>query len=170
MKSKNILFTQKEKVELREEEVGAPGAGEVLCAAEKSLISIGTELNCLKGIFDAGTNWEDWVMYPFNPGYSMSARVIAVGRDVSVYHEGDRVAVPTTHNQFFLAKEKELHKIPDGVSDEDATWMTIAKITQLGVRRAELKLGETVGVIGMGVLGQLVVQYLKNMGAGKIIA
>lgn len=170
MKTMNILFTQKEKVELREEQIGSPGTGEVLCAADKSLVSIGTELNCLRGIFDTGTNWEEWVMYPFNPGYSMAARVVATGNDVSGYREGDRVAAPVSHNQFFLAKGKELRRIPEGVSYEEASWMTIAKITQLGVRRAEMKLGETVGVIGLGILGQLVVQYLKNMGAGKIIA
>jgi threonine dehydrogenase-like Zn-dependent dehydrogenase len=48
--------------------------------------------------------------------------------------------------------------------------MILAVTTQLGVRRAELKLGETVGVIGLGILGQLVVQYLELSGARKIIA
>jgi threonine dehydrogenase-like Zn-dependent dehydrogenase len=38
------------------------------------------------------------------------------------------------------------------------------------VRRAELALGETVGVVGMGMLGQLIVQYLYLAGARRIIA
>ncbi len=43
-------------------------------------------------------------------------------------------------------------------------------MTQLGIRRAALQLGEAVGVIGLGVLGQLVVQYLALSGARQIIA
>jgi len=60
--------------------------------------------------------------------------------------------------------------IPDGVSDEDATWVSISMTTQLGVRRAAHALGESVGVVGMGMLGQLVVQYLWLSGARNIVA
>ena len=51
----------------------APGEGEVRCRADVSLISTGTEGACLRGVFDPGTNWADWVRYPFRPGYSMAA-------------------------------------------------------------------------------------------------
>src|SRR5581483_564968 len=97
MKSTYIVFPEKEKVRVEEETVAPPEPNEILCAAEKSLISIGTESYCLRGIFDPGTNWEAWVKYPFRPGYSLAARVVAVGKDVQSIREGDRVAAWVPH-------------------------------------------------------------------------
>jgi len=170
MKSLYIVFPGPGKVEVREEDVSPLGPGEVLCAAEKSLISIGTETYCLRGVFDPGTNWAEWVKFPFRPGYSMAARVVAVGEDVTGFREGDRVGVWGPHQQVTNVRAEEVRPLPEGISFEDATWSALACTTQLGVRRAELQLGETVGVVGLGMLGQLVVQYLLLSGARKIIA
>jgi 2-desacetyl-2-hydroxyethyl bacteriochlorophyllide A dehydrogenase len=170
MRSTYVVFPERGKVEVGEEELSAPGPGEVLCAAQKSLISIGTETYCLRGIFDADTNWARWVQFPFRPGYSMAAQVVAVGDGVTTLKEGDRVAGWVTHRSHFIARPENLHPVPDGISDEDATWAALATTTQLGVRRADHVLGERVGVVGMGILGQLVVQYLALSGARQIIA
>lgn len=170
MRSLYVAFPWTGKVEVREESITPPGPGEVLCAAEKSLISIGTETYCLRGVFDPGTNWEEWVQFPFRPGYSMVARVIAAGKGVSGLKEGDRVAAWVPHQQLFNAQSEQLHRVPEAVSDENATWMCLATTTQLAVRRAEHTLGETVGVVGLGMLGQLVIQYLVLSGARKIVA
>ena len=179
MKSLYVAFTGPEKVELREETVGDPGEGEVLCRAEKSLISIGTETHCLRGVFDPGTNWADWVRYPFRPGYSMVGRVVKVGPRVSGFAEGDLVATSATHQQHFTLTASAgtstgqpfgVMRLPPDVTPEDGTWMPLACTTQLGVRRAELSLGESVGVVGLGMLGQLVVQYLRVAGARRIVA
>jgi 2-desacetyl-2-hydroxyethyl bacteriochlorophyllide A dehydrogenase len=170
MQSTYIIFPEKGQVAVREEAIAPPGPGEVLCAGQKSLISIGTETYCLRGLFDPDTNWARWVQYPFRPGYSMAAQVIGVGEGVTALREGDRVAGWVTHRSHFTARPEGLHRIPDGVSDEDATWHALAVTTQLGVRRAAHVLGETVGVVGMGILGQLVVQYLALSGARQIIA
>lgn len=170
MRSTSIVFPEKGKVEVCEESISPPGPGEVLCAAQKSLISIGTETYCLRGLFDADTNWARWVQFPFRPGYSMAAQVIAVGEGVTALQEGDRVAGWVVHRSHFNARPEELHRIPNGVSDEEATWVALATTTQLGVRRAAHVLGERVGVVGMGILGQLVVQYLALSGARQIIA
>lgn len=170
MQATTIVFPEKGKVAVHEEAVLPPGPGEVLCAAQKSLISIGTETYCLRGIFDADTNWASWVKFPFRPGYSMAAQVIAVGEGVTTLQEGDRVTGWVVHCSHFKARPENLQRIPDGVSDEDATWAALGTTTQLGVRRAAHVLGERVGVVGMGILGQLVVQYLALSGARQIIA
>jgi len=170
LKSLYIVFPAPGRVEVREESVSPPGPGEILCEAQKSLISIGTEMHCLRGVFDPGTNWADWVRYPFRPGYSMAARVIASGRGVKRYKEGDRVTGWATHQRLFKATPEGYCPVPDGVSDEDATWSSLAVTTQLAVRRAEHTLGESVGVVGLGILGQLVVQYLALQGARTIVA
>ncbi len=170
MESYCVVFPAKEQVEIREETIAEPERNEVLCAAQVSLISIGTELTCLSASYDPGTYWEEWVRYPFHPGYSMVGRVIEVGSSVTSLRQGDRVAVYAPHQQFFKAQAHECYLIPDDIGDEDATWRSLACTTQLGVRRAQLQLGENVGVIGLGLLGQLVVQYLSLSGARRIIA
>lgn len=178
MKSLNVIFPAAKKVELIQEEIQKPGAAEVLCKAEKSLISTGTEAFCLEGNFDPGTNWKDWVQYPFNPGYSMAAEVIEVGKDVKNFKVGDRIAAVVSHRQYFTFPDKPyypglgeaIYKYPEQITPQEACWMTLAVTTQLGARRAKLKLGETVAIIGMGLLGQLVVQYLALNGARKVIS
>lgn len=170
MKSIYVVFPEKEKVEVREEPITPPEPGEILCAAEKSLVSIGTESSCLRGVFEPGTNWADWVKYPFRPGYSMAARVVAVGKGVNDLKEGDRIATWVEHQQFFKIQPHQAHHVPEGLSAEESTWAILACTTQLGVRRAALQLGETAGVIGLGILGQLVTQYLAVAGARRIIA
>ncbi|MEA3407066.1 MAG: zinc-binding dehydrogenase [Chloroflexota bacterium] len=170
MKSVYISFPEAKRVEVREEEVTAPSTNEILCQAEKSLISIGTETFCLRGVFDPGTNWASWVSYPFRPGYSMAARVLSVGADVQEVEKGDRVLASVPHQQFFKVSPERVFPIPDGVDPEEATWGTLANTTQLGVRRGNVALGETVGVVGLGILGQLIIQYLNVLGARKIIA
>ena len=74
------------------------------------------------------------------------------------------------HSEYFLSREDQLFAIPDNVRDEEAIWATLARTTQLGVRRAELTLGESTAVVGLGILGQLVTQYLRLSGARDVIA
>lgn len=170
MQSHYIIFPEPQKIAVAIEEVAPPAPDQLLCRAEKSLISIGTESFCLRGIFDAGTNWADWVKYPFRPGYSMAARVAAVGDNIKNFRVGDRIVTWVPHQQFFSITETDAYKIPDGVSAEDATWAILATTTQLAARRAQLQLGETVGLVGLGILGQLVMQYMCLAGARRSIA
>jgi 2-desacetyl-2-hydroxyethyl bacteriochlorophyllide A dehydrogenase len=167
---KRILFPAAGEVLVEDAPAPSPAAGELLCEARVSLLSTGTESFCLAGDFDPGTFWEEWVTYPFAPGYSMTSVVVEVGPDVTGFRVGDRVATQTPHAERFVAPASEAVGIPDDITDDQAAWMSLACTTQLGVRRAGLQLGETVGVVGLGLLGQLVVQYLRVAGAGRIVA
>lgn len=169
MKSLNVVFPSPGEVLVTRQEVAPPGATEILCRASRSLLSTGTESFCLAGEFDAGTFWEEWVTFPFAPGYSMASTVVEVGADVTRFRVGDRVASATPHAELFAVDAQRAVQIPDDITDEQACWMSLACTTQLGVRRAQLELGETVGVVGLGLLGQLVVQYLRLSGAARIL-
>ncbi|MCR8645972.1 zinc-binding alcohol dehydrogenase [Paenibacillus sp. N1-5-1-14] len=166
----NCVFQEPNRIEMIEEPVEEPGPGQILCAANQSLISTGTELACLKGRFDEGTVWSTWVRYPFYPGYSMVAQVLKIGDGVEGIQPGDRIMCPAGHRQFFLADAMETALIPDWIRDEEAVFTQIAKIALLGVLRAEHAFGERVGVVGLGLIGQLVIQYLNRSGARQIIA
>ncbi|GAB6989769.1 zinc-dependent alcohol dehydrogenase [Paenibacillus pini] len=166
----NCVFQEPDRIELLEEQVPSPGPGQILCAAKKSLISTGTELACLKGSFDEGTVWSSWVQYPFYPGYSMAAQVLEIGSGVEGIKVGDRIMCPAGHRQYFLVEYKEAALIPDSIRDEEAIFTQLAKVALLGVLRAEHAFGERVGIVGLGLIGQLVIQYLNAGGARQIIA
>jgi 2-desacetyl-2-hydroxyethyl bacteriochlorophyllide A dehydrogenase len=170
VRSLDIVFPRARTVALVETDVREPGVGEVRCRALSSLVSTGTESFCLDGTFDPDTFWEEWVQYPFAPGYSMTSRVVDTGPGVEGIAVGDRVATSTPHSSAFVVPAVECVRVPDGVTDEQACWASLACTTQLGVRRARLELGESAVVVGLGVLGQLVVQYLRLGGARRIIA
>jgi len=170
MRSLDIVFPEARSVALLESEVPVPGEGEVRCVARTSLVSTGTESFCLDGVFDPDTFWEEWVEYPFAPGYSMVSHVVDVGPGVTHLSVGDRVATSTPHSSAFLVPAAECLRVPEGVTDDQACWTSLACTTQLGVRRVGLELGESVAVVGLGALGQLVVRYLALTGARRIVA
>lgn len=169
MKSRNIVFLEAGRIEVRAEELALPGPGEVLCRARLSLVSLGTESNCLRGVYDPGTYWEEYIKYPFRPGYSMAAEVVAVGEGVTGRKPGERVTSWAPHAEYFVSAPDQLFPVPEAIADEEAVWATLARTTQIGVRRAELVLGETAVVVGLGMLGQLVTQYLGLCGARRVI-
>ena len=184
MQSRNLVFVGKDQVEVSVEEVREPGPGEVLIKATKTLISTGTEGIALGRLFEPGSHWDNWVKYPFHPGYSMIGSVVAIGSGVEGIREGERFALREPHQEYvtialnerksdkglLAVPTRELYPVPAGVADEDAPWIGLATIVQNGVRRAEHKLGDAVVVIGLGLLGQLVVQYVRLLGARQIIA
>ncbi len=59
-------------------------------------------------------------------------------------------------------------RIPEGVGFDEASFVTLGAIALQGIRTAEVKLGETVAVIGLGLLGQLTCQMLKAAGCRVI--
>jgi 2-desacetyl-2-hydroxyethyl bacteriochlorophyllide A dehydrogenase len=170
MRARSVRFPAPGEIELVVADVAAPGPGELRCTAEVSLVSVGTEMTCLRGQFDPRTFWEEWVQYPFAPGYSMVSRVESVGADVDALRPGDRVFSFTPHAEAFLTPVREVIAIPDGVSDEHAAWASLAVTTQWALRRAGFVFGETAAVVGLGLLGQLLVRYLRIAGARRIVA
>ena len=105
-------------------------------------------------------------------GYSCSGIVIQVGEDITDIRPGDRVACAgagiANHAEIVLVPRNLTVKVPDGCSLQDAASMTLGAIAMQGVRRADLRLGEVVAVIGLGLLGQITVQLLKAAGC-KVI-
>jgi predicted dehydrogenase len=102
-------------------------------------------------------------------GYSAAGVVVEVGSDVIGFAVGDRVACAgagiANHAEFIGVPVNLAAKVPDRVSLEDASTATLGAIALQGVRRTAPALGETVGVIGLGIIGQLTVQLLHASGA-----
>ncbi len=109
---------------------------------------------------------------PIPLGYSLAGRVIEVGANISGVNIGDRVACGgagyANHAEINYVPKNLMVRIPDGVDDIDAAFVTVGAIALQGVRQTEPKLGEKVAVIGLGLLGQLTIQLLKANGC-KVI-
>lgn len=109
---------------------------------------------------------------PIPLGYSASGRVIAVGSKVVGVSIGDRVACGgagyANHAEINYVPQNLMVKIPDGVDDVEASFVTVGAIALQGVRQTEPKLGEKIAVVGLGLLGQITVQLLKANGC-KVI-
>jgi len=170
MDSLDVVFTGPRQVEVLRQPVPEVGPDQVLVHASRSLISTGTEGIIYGRLFAPDTHWDRWVKYPFRPGYSLVGQVVAVGPEVQGWRGLERVALRSPHGQYTVASPSALTRIPDGVTDEDATWFGLSHIVQNGIRRAEHVLGDTVVVVGLGLLGQLVVQHVRLLGARRVIA
>ena len=105
-------------------------------------------------------------------GYSASGVVIAVGEGPSEFRAGDRVACAgagyASHAEYILIPANLCCKVPKGVEFQEAAYTTVGGIALQGVRQAEPTLGETIAVIGLGLVGQLTVQLLKASGCTVI--
>jgi predicted dehydrogenase/threonine dehydrogenase-like Zn-dependent dehydrogenase len=101
-------------------------------------------------------------------GYSAAGIVSAVAEDVAEFQIGDRVACAgvgfASHAEVLSVPKNLCVHLPDGVSFESGAYGTLGAIALQGVRLAQPTLGESVVVIGLGLVGQLTVQLLKANG------
>jgi predicted dehydrogenase len=110
----------------------------------------------------------------FQPlGYSSAGVVEAVGRGVSRFAPGDRVACAgagwANHAEFVAVPENLVARVPEGVALEHAAFATLGAIALQGLRVAEPTLGEIAAVVGLGLIGQLAVQLLHANGC-RVVA
>ena len=106
---------------------------------------------------------------PSAPGYSSSGTVVAVDGEVKDIRVGDRVACAgagyAVHAEYANIPRLLIARIPeDSVSFEEASFSTVGAVCLHGIRTSEVKLGDTVAVIGLGLLGQLTSQMLRAAG------
>ena len=115
----------------------------------------------------------DKLSSPVAVGYSSAGIVIAVGADINDIEIGDRVACAGSQGAFhaeqIMVSRNLAVKVPDAVSLKHASTVALGAIALQGVRRLSPSIGETVTVLGLGVLGQITLQILKACGC-KVIA
>lgn len=179
------------------EQVPAPAIqdGEVLIRTTRSLVSLGTErmlvsfgkagwiekarqqpervkmvldkikTDGLKSTFNAVNNK---LNQPLPLGYSNAGIVIGIGKNVSGFQIGDRVASNGAHAEVVSVPQNLVAKIPDNVSDEAAAFTVVGAIALQSIRLVQPSLGETVVVTGLGLIGQITAQLLKANGCRVI--
>jgi predicted dehydrogenase/threonine dehydrogenase-like Zn-dependent dehydrogenase len=111
---------------------------------------------------------------PMALGYSSSGTVVEVGEGVVDIKPGDRAACAgasfAVHAEFACVPRLLVARIPSADVDfSSAAFTTLGAVALHGVRTADVTLGEIIGVIGVGLLGQITVQVLVAAGC-RVIA
>jgi 2-desacetyl-2-hydroxyethyl bacteriochlorophyllide A dehydrogenase len=174
MNARQIVITEPYKVGVREVDLPAPGANQVLVQTEASAVSAGTELAVYSGthqwLQDPGL--PDW-KFPFRPGYSAAGKVLAVGSGVRGWQPGERVSYPgnhASHELLTIGHERgRLWRLPDNLDAEKAAIACVARYGMGAAIRAGLTLGRTAAVLGLGVIGQFALRCLVAAGAYPVV-
>ena len=105
-------------------------------------------------------------------GYSCSGEVIEIGENVSEFEVGDKVACAgagyANHAEIISVPVNLCVKLDNETNLKDAAYNTLGAISMQGVRQADLRIGESCVIIGLGLLGQLAAQILKASGVTVI--
>lgn len=158
-----VEFLDFEIAHLEPYEFLGAAAGDVLVRAQASCVSPGTERAVLCGLPGARRP------FPYAPGYSSVGVVEDAGKR-SGFQRGDRVAGRMPHASHGVMVRTSLFRVPEGVSDEDASFIELGIICLQGVRKAAIRPGERVAVVGQGLIGQLATRLARLAGAESIVA
>jgi predicted dehydrogenase/threonine dehydrogenase-like Zn-dependent dehydrogenase len=172
--------------------VPAPGPhrGRLLVRATRSLVSLGTERMLVEfgrggwlskarqqpekfraviakvrseGFFATVSAVRSKLAQPIPLGYCHVGQVLDTS-EVSGFAAGDRVVSNSPHAEVVSADPAFAARIPDGVSDERAAFTPLAAVALQGLRLVDARPGETVVVMGLGLIGQLAVRLLRARG------
>lgn len=179
------------------EEVPTPQvrSGAVLIKTTRSLVSLGTERMLVEfgkaNLIDKARQQPDKVKQvidkihtdgleptvkavfnklgqPMPLGYCNVGRVVAVGRGVTEFQIGDRVASNGPHAEYVCVPQNLVAKVPENVSDDEAAFTVIGSIGLQGIRNLNPQLGETIVVTGLGLVGLVTAQLLRANGCNVI--
>jgi predicted dehydrogenase/threonine dehydrogenase-like Zn-dependent dehydrogenase len=125
------------------------------------------------GVFSAWQAVRSRLDPPQSPGYSSAGTIVAVGEGVTDLQPGDRVSCAgagfAVHAELACVPRLLVGRIParnaaEEVPFDQAAFATLGAVALHGIRTAEVALGDTVAVVGLGLLGHLTVQLLKAAG------
>ena len=166
MRIERLVFPAAGRCEVEQVDLDpALTAEEVLIKTTCSLVSAGTELS-----FFTGTNRaievpeHKWAKYPFRCGYLAVGKVVAG----TALEPGTRVFHSGYHATYSKCAAQDTVPVPEGLTDEQATFYGLAVISMTAIRVAPVVAGGQVVVIGAGIVGNLCAQLYQLTGAGIV--
>ncbi len=163
---KGIIAPEKGKVILTDVEVTDPRPGYVQVRMARTMISPGTERAHILALPNSNQN------FPYVPGYCCAGWVEKVGEGVEDFAPGDRVAcsaIDVGHRQVGNVIAERVAHISDAMSFDYAAFNGLSQTSLQGVRKCGIELGESVVVLGLGIVGQLCLQLARANGATPAI-
>jgi threonine dehydrogenase-like Zn-dependent dehydrogenase len=163
-----LSFPEPGRVELEQVTVGLDDLAphEVVVQARRSVISPGTELAHYRGDSRAGVlPHAQRPDQPFHPGYAMAGTVLACGSESGV-EVGTHVLSHTPHQSLarFDRRERVCLPLPPGLSFDVAPFARLVQVGGVSLQLAAARPGDTVAVIGLGPVGNLVAQLAQTSG------
>lgn len=165
--------------------------GQVLIQTRRSLVSLGTERMLVEfgkanllakvrqqpdkvkqglakiqsdGLLSAVEAVRRKLNQPLPLGYCNVGTVLAVGEGVTDLRVGNRVVSNGPHAEVVCVPRNLVALIPDSVSDDEAAFTVVGAIALHSIRLLDARIGETVVVIGLGLIGLLTAELLQRMG------
>jgi predicted dehydrogenase/threonine dehydrogenase-like Zn-dependent dehydrogenase len=105
---------------------------------------------------------------PIPLGYCNVGTVVSIGKNISEFKIGDRVASNGPHAEYVVVPKNLVSKIPENISDDHASFTVIGSIALQGIRLVNPNFGENIVVVGLGLIGLLTAQLLKANGCRVI--
>jgi 2-desacetyl-2-hydroxyethyl bacteriochlorophyllide A dehydrogenase len=171
------VFAAPRRVEVVDEELAGPGAGQVLVRARVSAVSAGTERLVYRGELPTDRPLDESLpalggapfSYPVRYGYAAVGDVAAVGAGVPEAWLGRRVFALAPHASAFVAPVAELLEVPPGVDAERAALFASLETAVNLVLDGAPGLGARVAVVGQGVVGLLATSLLARFPLAALV-
>ncbi|MBV9171808.1 MAG: zinc-binding alcohol dehydrogenase [Chloroflexi bacterium] len=172
--ARSVWFTAPRALELRDEELPAPGDLDVRVEAIVSAISHGTEMLVYRGQVPPDLELDLPTLrgsfsFPIKYGYANVGRVVECGQAVERLKPGDIVFALHPHQSAYVLPERLALRLPDGVPPDEGVFLANLETAVNLVLDAAPRLGERVVVFGQGVVGLLVTQLMRRTGASLIV-
>jgi 2-desacetyl-2-hydroxyethyl bacteriochlorophyllide A dehydrogenase len=169
--ARRIVWPERGRVALEEFSIGPPGPDEVLIETEYTVISPGTELAFLEGRENTIQRFPQW------PGYSGVGRVLAVGPGIEGLSPGERVIMDhcghASHALCSIEGWRGQGITAIGrraIAAREAAFVPLASMALQGLRKTRPELGESLAIVGLGLLGLFATRLARLSGAFPILA
>jgi threonine dehydrogenase-like Zn-dependent dehydrogenase len=176
-KKQFITFTGPHKAEAQSESIQLPKEGEVWVQTICSAVSAGTELLVYRGELPESMPLDATIeelkeqteLWPVRYGYAAVGRVLVLGAGVDADWQDQLVFAFHPHESHFVTRPKNLIRVPNGIDPEDAAFLPNMETAVSFVMDSRPLMGETVVVLGLGIVGQLTLKLLAHMSLGKLV-
>ncbi len=138
--------------------------------------------------------------YPITIGHEFAGEVVETGSGVAGFRPGEQVTVMPLVNcgvchycrigeavlcddydyygsridgamaEYIVVRAENVLRLPDGISMEHAAMTDPVSVALHAIRKADVQAGQTVAVFGLGAIGYIAVQWLRQLGCGSVIA
>ena len=165
MQTQELVIQEPGRIELVQRELDDTLApNEALVEAEHSIVSAGTEGATFTGLIEEMPM--DWADYPQTTGYGHLGEVLEVGAEVTMCEPGDRVLSFANHGSLVKADAGRMAlPVPSDIDGSKLVFARMAGVSIGALRSANVDPGDTVVVIGMGLVGNFAAQLFDLAGS-----